>query len=865
MKLSEVASAASDQLEAQKKRAAYKDDPVAWARDIAGQHLWSSQAEVARSVAANQNVAVKAGHSVGKALSLDTPLPTPTGWTTMGDVQPGDFLLDENANPTRVIATSDTWMEDTYRVTFEDGTYIDAAAQHEWNVLDLTKRTARMKRGVEDWRDYWDSTVIKETQELYREQLTRSGQSRWRIPAARAMKGRYQDFLIDPYVLGAWLGGGSSHGAFMTVHPDDFEILSRFEDAGYRVRELSGEYSWSFADNGVFVATIRDMDLWKNKHIPESYLRSSIPQRQELLRGILDTDGRVSRNGVVTIDLMSEKLARGVAELVRSLGGRATFRLRDATLNGRVVGTRCRMTIKIQDFNPFSLKRKADRWAAVRNGGKSEATKRSIVSIELIETVPTKCVHVDSERHLFLAGEGMIPTHNSYLAALLSCWWVDTRYPDCFLASTAPSTAQIGAIVWREINRMKALIDRRYKEGLIDHTLPGYITSDNVWKTEAGIPIGFGRKPPDQKTDDAFQGLHASQGVLAIGDEAVGLTEEMIDALGNITATKNSRRVLICNPTNPASYVARLFKDRPANWTFHTISVLNSPNFTEERFETPPKVLEALADQSFVDSKREEYGEGSPRWVSRIEGEFAWDVGNTLFKATDLEKAYDTDIVPAEDVRPVLGVDVSRSKTGDTNTIYEFCDGKLRFVDEWNDPNAMNTARKIHQIALEKGVAEVRIDGVGLGGPIADAVREMSSDKYEVIEILGGNPSPDRNRWYNFRAWSFWTFQNRMSKGEIDVTVEDEQLAGELMGIEIKVRSSGIENLLLESKEDMRKRGVKSPNRADAANYAQLDLTAWTENPYNSLPVGSAVAQDRSEMLQFMSDIPMAGAGIPIL
>lgn len=459
----------------------------------------------------------------------------------------------------------------------------------------------------------------------------------------------------------------------------------------------------------------------------------------------------------------------------------------------------------------------------------------------------------------------------SFLAAFLACWWVDTRYPDCFLASTAPSTAQIGAIVWREINNLKSKIEERHKEykrrkeaglsteGYPDHALPGYITSDHVWKTDTGVVIGFGRKPPDQKTDDAFQGLHAPEGVLAIGDEAVGLTEEMIDALGNITATKNSRRLLICNPTNPASHVAKLFKTKPKNWTFLTISVLLSPNFTDERFITPPEVLQALADESFVESKREEYGKGSPRWISRIEGEFAWDMGNTLFKAEDMAKGFDTEIVPLPDSLPRLGVDVSRSKAGDTNTIYEFIDGKLRFVDEWNDPNAMNTARRIHDTAMSRGVIEVRIDGSGLGGPIADAVREMAGDRYEVIEILGGNASPDKNRWYNFRAWSFWSFQNALAQGRIDVDVEDDTLADELLGIEVKVRTSGVDNLLLESKEDMRKRGVKSPNRADAANYAQVDLSPWTGNPLNEYEPGTQVVMDPYDLLEleFAQGAPM--------
>lgn len=459
------------------------------------------------------------------------------------------------------------------------------------------------------------------------------------------------------------------------------------------------------------------------------------------------------------------------------------------------------------------------------------------------------------------AGHGV---GKSWLAAIAICWWIDTRYPDCFVASTAPSTAQIGAIVWREIHGIRARVEKRFKEGLVDHKLPGYVTSEHVWKTDDGVVIGFGRKPPDQKTDDAFQGLHALEGVLAVGDEAVGLTEDMIDALGNITSTSNSRRLLICNPTNPASHVGTLFKKRPNNWAYHTISVLNSPNFTDERDVTPPEVLQALSDESFVDSKREEYGEGSPKWRARIEGEFAWDMGFTLFRAEDLAKGFDTDVVPGE-VLPVLGVDVSRSKSGDKNTVYKYHDGKLRFVEEWNDPNAINTAQKIHDLALAHAVSEVRIDGVGIGGPIADYVRDLSGGRYEVIEILGSNASPDVNRWFNFRAWSFWSFQDRLSKGLIDVSVEDAELSEQLLGMEIKKRLSGRDNLLLESKEDMRKRGVHSPDHADAANYACVDLTAWTGNPYNSLAPGSAVAIDREEMPWFQNVLPMTGAGLPLL
>lgn len=459
------------------------------------------------------------------------------------------------------------------------------------------------------------------------------------------------------------------------------------------------------------------------------------------------------------------------------------------------------------------------------------------------------------------AGHGV---GKSFLSGLLICWWIDTRYPECFVASTAPSTSQIKAIVWREIQLVRNMIEKRYKEGLIDHKLPGYITSapDPTWKTDDGMVIGFGRKPPDRSdSGDAFQGIHARNGVLAVGDEAVGLTEDLIDALGNITSTKNSARLIILNPTNPLSYAAKLFKNKPANWKFHTISVLNSPNFTEERHVTPPEVLESLTDQSYVDQKREEYGIGSPQWKSRIEGEFAWDMGFTLIRPEDIAKGLDCEIVPSLETLPVLGVDVSRSKRGDKNTVYKWHDGKLRFVEDWNDPNAMNTAEKIHRHALNLAVSEVRIDGVGLGGPIADRLREFSEGRYEVYEILGGDPSPDKHRFYNFRAWSWWNFQDRLSKGEIDLDPDDEDLQEQLLGVELKKRTMGNDSILLESKDDMAKRGVHSPDHADAAVYASLDLSPWLGRE----PVGTVKAFEHDEIPDYGLFDYISRPGMPLL
>jgi hypothetical protein len=432
--------------------------------------------------------------------------------------------------------------------------------------------------------------------------------------------------------------------------------------------------------------------------------------------------------------------------------------------------------------------------------------------------------------------------------------------------STAPSTRQINAIVWREVRKFHNLAKKRFNEGLVDHPLPGYVTSDAHWRLPDGIELGYGAKPADsadkESGNDSMSGIHARY-VLAVGDEAVGLSKGLIGDLANITSNATSRRFLICNPTNPLSYVASIFKRQLKGWKTHTISVFDSPNFhgrgicnadscknwaEHQKMEPyegfPIEVLETLVDQTYVDDMAEEHGVDSPTYISRVTGEFAWDMGFTLIRPEDIAKSLDCEIVPSYGSVPRLGVDVSRSKRGDKNTVYKWHDGRLRFVDDWNDPDAMATADRIHKHAMALAVKEVRIDGQGLGGPIADRVRMLAQGQYEVFEILGNDPSPDLDRWQNFRAWSWWDLQDRMSKDLVDIDPEDEKLQEQLMGVEIKKRTTGRNNILLESKEEMAKRGIHSPDHADAAVYAAVDLTSWQ----NRLPVGTVIAQDRHEI-----------------
>lgn len=409
----------------------------------------------------------------------------------------------------------------------------------------------------------------------------------------------------------------------------------------------------------------------------------------------------------------------------------------------------------------------------------------------------------------------------SFLAAILICWWVDTRYPKAFVASTAPSQKQISAIVWRYVRQLKNLADQRYKDRLTDHTFPGYITSDNEWKEDGGVILGFGRKPPDNKEDDSFQGIHDAY-VLAIGDEAVGLSPAMIDALGNITSNEQSRRVLICNPTNPASYVGKIYKENYPNWTKFTISCFDSPNFTGGE-GLDKDALEKLVGPSYVEEKKLEYGEDSARYKARVLGEFAWDTGASLIMPEDAAIGFDTDIVPDVDTEIILGVDIARFGEDDS-VIYMNHGGVLRYVDK--SPSAKMrvtaTANWVHKHAIDAGAHEVRVDGAGIGGAVVDEILSFEP-RYRVVEMNPSATTPDRKQWHNARSYWWDKFRRALREGQIDLDNADERLVDELLMVEYKFNDA-TGGLVMQSKEDMKKKGRKSPDFADAAVMACAPL-----------------------------------------
>jgi replicative DNA helicase len=314
-----------------------------------------------------QLIIVAGRPGLGKALALDTPLPTPSGWTTMGAVGIGDQLFDAAGRPTTVTATSEVrYDRDCYDVEFSDGTRITADAEHLWAVT--IGESPAMRPGSHP-AEVPSGTValaiapspvatakVVTTEEIaaaLRTRPTAAEGPRYAVTNTLPLNLPEQSLPVPPYQLGVRLAGTS------------------------RITEASSE------------------------QVPASYLRSSVAQRRALLAGLLDTRGTVDDTGAVRLSLSSHQLAADVYELVVSLGYSCS------TADGPLGAYTLSFSTGDDVFHDD------DKRLAHELRRTASDPARVIVAVHPVPSVPVRCVSVDNADHLYLAGRAMVATHNS--------------------------------------------------------------------------------------------------------------------------------------------------------------------------------------------------------------------------------------------------------------------------------------------------------------------------------------------------------------------------------------------------------------------------------------------------------------------
>lgn len=350
----------------------------------------------------------------GKALALTTPIPTPRGWSKMGDLSVGDEIYAADGRVCRVVATSEVmYGHECYRVSFADGDSIVADAGHVWQVTDIVDSTSRVRKLT--------------TAEIAKRVKFRGNRSRWAIEMSNPLEGHNTALPVDPYVLGVWLGDGSSYRAHVSSGAQDCDEMLRLlnghgvecrvqPDSGSNFNIILSSRRHNPGRRGGSAgisAALQSMGLCGRgllKHIPSQYLRAPLSDRRELLRGLMDTDGHVDKRGLCEFVTTSHLLAQGFEELLTSLGYKWGLTKRPAA--SKTAHRYC-FSPAIGD-NIFLLSRKQARLesSSVRRNYK-RLRRRYIADVQSVRSVPVKCIQVDHPDHLFLAGRSMTPTHNS--------------------------------------------------------------------------------------------------------------------------------------------------------------------------------------------------------------------------------------------------------------------------------------------------------------------------------------------------------------------------------------------------------------------------------------------------------------------
>ncbi len=410
----------------------------------------------------------------GKALALDTPIPTPSGWATMGDLQPGDRVLDARGRPCAVLRVSPIFLgDDCYEVVFDDRTTIVADADHRWVTWD---KRARMSEGKRAQRRALGLNTrgearpqVRTTHEIAATLLARDGERNHAIDVA-ALDLPERDLPLEPYILGAWLGDGTTTTAAITVGVEDREHLSeQFAKAGLPLRAIGASitgFSFGHAGlgrnmarnergqytaNGPAKCLLRDMGVLGSKHIPMAYLRASTAQRLALLQGLMDTDGTLNHGDQAEITLTNKRLIDDVAELIVGLGMKVWRDERPAMLNGKQCGVayRCRFRPLIDIFRlPRKMKRLQRDVTQT-----SELRRRFIREVRLVPSQPVRCIEVDAPDGIFLVSRSFIPTHNSSLGRLgllihATAGFVDAGWTDGQITLELSNVAPLPIKLW---------------------------------------------------------------------------------------------------------------------------------------------------------------------------------------------------------------------------------------------------------------------------------------------------------------------------------------------------------------------------------------------------------------------------------
>lgn len=412
-----------------------------------------------------------------------------------------------------------------------------------------------------------------------------------------------------------------------------------------------------------------------------------------------------------------------------------------------------------------------------------------------------------------------------YTSARVVLWFLLSHRPSIVI-TTGPTDRQVREILWREI----AVAHRSSRYNLGGRLLKQKLELGADW-----FALGFTSADTDATAGQGFHSHH----ILTIIDESAGVTRDTRDAIqGNLSGGYTTKLLEIGNPTDPTSP----FASECARSGTHTygIDAFNTPNFIE--FGIKPKDIDSgdwikkvdgrplpapyLISPAWVHTQVDRLGWDDPFVVARVRGRFPGAGPDSILTQQWIDDAAEATYRPHKNDPIVLVCDVARF--GDDETVIGYRKGyRYRTLERGRGNDTMDTAGRILNYHRKMKAAQIRVDDDGVGGGVTDRLREELEKTGEadiVYPMRGGAAPMDENpidgpRFLNARAEWHWHMKMEFKGGRVDIDDNDHELKAQLAQLKIK-RWDGSGRIVIEAKEDFKKRVGRSPDDSDTLLYA---------------------------------------------
>ncbi len=430
----------------------------------------------------------------------------------------------------------------------------------------------------------------------------------------------------------------------------------------------------------------------------------------------------------------------------------------------------------------------------------------------------------------------------TFVAAHIVLWWL-MCFDDALVITTAPTEHQVRDILWREIRRAY-----RGHEDLIGGTL---------LRTELDLHDKHYAHGLSTNTPERFQGFHEGH-ILFVVDEASGVREGIFEAIEGSMTSEHARLLLIGNPTSLSGYFYEAFHRRRALWRTMHISAFDTPNLKAGAVTHP-----FLVTPRWVQDAEANWGRDSPMYQIRALGQFPSESEDTLIALRLIEAAVQrwragnggqetaspkqgleatpepsrAQMPPGRDAAASersperegveIGVDVARYGADKTVVCVRRGEDVIAMV-AYARQDTMQTAGQVMDFIRRYRPAAVRVDEIGIGAGVLDRLKELGAPGVTGVNVASRSSRPEQ--FANLRAELFDGLRERFQQGRIAVP-DDQDLVSELASLKYSFTSSG--QVRMQEKEDLRAKGLPSPDRADAlmlafASAVRSGYRVWT-------------------------------------